>query len=317
MNRIIKSGYKYLTDKHYRFIINTALGFHNRLNDEVFLKKTFQSNMGYSLNLENPKTFNEKLQWLKLYDHRPEYTIMVDKYLVKDFVAQKIGREHIIPTIGVWDDPKKIDFDSLPDKFVLKCNHNSGTGMCICNDKASLDIKKVRNNLAIGMHQNYYLINREWPYKNVQRKIIAEKYLESEQKHNDKNSICCDLIDYKIMCFNGEPKCVFVCSERFSKDGVKVTIFDLDWKILPFERVNHSRSKIDIPQPKMFAKMLEFSRILSKGIPFLRVDFYEVDEKAFFGELTFFPGSGMENFTSKEWDIKLGSWLTLPEKKHE
>lgn len=279
-----------------------------KLDDETFIKKAFQLNMGYELDLENPKTYNEKLQWLKLYNRKPEYTVMVDKYLVRDYIAKQIGEEYLIPLLGVWDRAEDIDFDALPEQFVLKCNHNSGVGMCICTDKSKLDIVKVRAGLNKGLQQDYYLTGREWPYKNVPRKIIAEKYMVDESGY--------ELKDYKFMCFNGEVKCSFICSDRYSKGGLHVTFFDRAWKVMPFER-HYPALKEGLPKPVNYDKMIELAEKLSKNIPFLRVDFYEVDGKIYFGELTFYPGNGMEEFTPEEWDYKLGEWIELPEVKEK
>lgn len=273
-------------------------GLLNWIPDEVYLKYAFKSKLGYDLNLENPQTFNEKLQWLKLYDRRPEYTVMVDKYLAKQYVADKIGEQYIIPTLGVWDSPDEIDFDKLPDQFVLKCNHNSGLGMCICRNKSELDIKKVKSELRKGIKQNYYLGGREWSYKNVPRKIIGEKYMGD------------DLNDYKLMCFNGKVKCSFVCSER--NYGLHVTFFDNDWNKLPFER-HYPASDKNIPKPQKYDEMVSLAEKLSSGIPFVRVDFYEINGHIFFGELTFYPGSGFEEFTPIDADYLLGSYISLSE----
>lgn len=266
------------------------------LPDELYLKLQYRAKLDKKLNLKNPKTFNEKLQWLKLYDRKPEYTIMVDKYLAKKYVADKIGEEYIIPTLGVWDSVDEIDFDLLPNQFVLKCNHNSGLGMCICKDKSKLDIAEVRRALANGLKQDYYHIGREWPYKDVPRKIIAEKYMGDS------------LNDYKLMCFDGKIKCSFVCSDR--SENLKVTFFDNDWNRMPFIR-HYPASDNKIPKPINFDQMIELAEILSKDIPFLRVDFYEIDGKIYFGELTFYPGCGYEEFTPEEWDERLGSWIKL------
>lgn len=295
---------KYLSDSNYRLLMNAGLGKYNNLSDKEYLERKFECCMGKSLDLEHPQTFNEKLQWLKLYDRKSEYTVMVDKYKVREYIKNKIGEEYLIPLIGVWDDPDDIDFDALPDKFVLKCNHNSGLGMCICKDKSNLDIKKVKNELRRGLAQDYYLTGREWPYKDVARKIIAEKYMEESGKS--------DLKDYKLMCFAGKVRCTFVCSDR-SRD-LKVTFFDNDWRKMPFER-HYQSSREVINKPKNFTKMIELAEILSRGIPFVRVDFYEIKEKIYFGELTFFPGAGFEEFTPEKWDFILGSWIQLPDKK--
>lgn len=305
-DKLAKKLGRYIIDEQYRFNVNRVLGLYNHMSDIKYLKKIYYERFGKELNLEHPKTFNEKLQWLKLYDRKPEYIIMVDKYLVRQYVAETIGAEYLIPLLGVWDDPGKIDFDVLPNQFVLKCNHNSGTGLCICMDKNKLNFKKVRRNLHKGLKQDYYLVGREWPYKDVPRKIIAEKYMEE----NRENSVNTGLMDYKFMCFNGKVKCSFVCSDRFTKQGLHVTFFDRDWNIMPFER-HYPAVKTGLPKPKTYEKMVELAEILSRNIPFVRVDFYEVNEKIYFGELTLYPGCGMEEFTPEEWDYILGSWIDL------
>ncbi|MGU9076068.1 ATP-grasp fold amidoligase family protein [Clostridium perfringens] len=301
--KLISKFKKVLFDKNYRFLIMSELGMFNNMSDEKYLKKKYYAYIGKKLDLNNPQTFNEKLQWLKLYNRKHEYTMMVDKYLVRKYIADKIGEEYLIPIIGVWNDSDEIDFEKLPDKFVLKCNHNSGLGMCICKDKNKLDIKKVKNELKRGLNQDYYIVHREWPYKDVPRKIIAEKYM------TEKNSE--ELKDYKFMCFNGKVKCSFVCSDRFSDDGIKVTFFDINWNIMPFER-HYPRSDKQISKPVNYEKMIEFAEKLSKGIPFLRVDFYEIEGRLYFGELTFFPGSGFEEFTPEKADYELGKLIELP-----
>lgn len=286
------------------FYLAAAQGHFSWMPDEFYLKCLYRGRIGKKLNLENPKTFNEKLQWLKMYNHRPEYTMMVDKYLVRDYIARKLGEEYLIPLLGVWDNPEEIDFDILPNQFVLKCNHNSGLGMCICKDKSSLDVNDVRKKLKDGLNQDYYLFNREWPYKDVTRKIICEQYMDDGSG---------ELKDYKFMCFNGEVKCSFVCSDRFSEEGLKVTFYDTNWNMMPFER-HYPRASKPIEKPKSYDEMIQMARILSENIPFVRVDFYEINGRPYFGELTFFPGSGNEEFSPEEWDTTLGSWITLPQK---
>lgn len=296
--KAVKNPYKIFVNLAYR-------GFFGAMRDDKYLKKMYRGVMGKKLNLEIPQTFNEKLQWLKLYHRKPEYTVMVDKYLVRDYIAKKIGEEYLIPLIGVWDTPEDIDFDQLPDRFVLKCNHNSGLGMYICKDKSKMDIQKVRAELTKGLRQDYYLTAREWPYKNVPRKIIAEQYMEDTETS--------ELRDYKFMCFDGKVKCTFVCSDRFSEKGLHVTFFDRDWNVMPFER-SYPSVKQGVSKPHSYDKMLELAEILSQNIPFVRVDFYEVNGRIYFGELTFFPGTGMESFQPEEWDYTLGSWIRLPKK---
>ncbi len=302
MANLITKGFKYIFNKDYRFDINRALGFYNKMPDDEFLKRLFKSRLKYDLDLDNPKTFNEKLQWLKLHDRKPEYTIMVDKYKVREYVANTIGEQYLIPLIAVYDKAEDIDFNKLPQKFVLKCNHNSGVGMCICKDKSKINIRKVRKGLNKGLKQDYYLTGREWPYKNVERKIVCEQFME------DKESP--DLKDYKFMCFNGEVKCSFVCSERFSGEGLKVTFFDRDWQVMPFTR-HYPKSEKVIEKPKNYELMIELAEKLSKNIPFVRVDFYEVNGKVYFGELTFFPGNGLEEFEPEEYDKMLGDYIDL------
>lgn len=294
---------KKIVENPYRiFSVMASKGTFDGMSDEKFLKYQFKARIGKRLDLNNPQTFNEKLQWLKLNDRKSEYTVMVDKYLVRRYVADKIGEEYLIPLLGVWDSPRDIDFDALPDKFVLKCNHNSGTGMCICKDKSKLDIARVEEDLQKGLEQDYYLTGREWPYKNVPRRIVCEQYMEDEQTK--------ELRDYKVMCFNGHAKCSFVCSDRNTEKGLHVTFFDRDWKVMPFER-HYPSEKLGLEKPHNYEKMLELAEILSKDIPFVRVDFYEINGKIYFGELTFFPGSGFEEFTPAEWDYKLGAWLDI------
>lgn len=299
--KMLKALFDYVFSKKYRFLVNTGLHFYDKVPDEEFLKRKFKLVMGKELDLENPKTFNEKLQWLKLYDRKPEYTMMADKYAVRKYISEKLGEEYLIPLLGVWDNPDDIDFDKLPDKFVLKCNHNSGLGMCICKDKSTLDIKKVKKNLKRGLNQNYYLTGREWPYKNIKRKVIAEKYISCDAD---------ELTDYKLMCFNGSVECIFTCTERFSPNGLKVTFFDKSWNKLDFER-HYPSSNTLIKKPKNLNLMIEFAEKLSHDIPFMRVDFYNIDGKIYFGEMTFFPGSGFEEFTPEKVDLQLGKLIKI------
>ena len=293
ISRLLKAGAKYLTSPDYRFLINAGFGAYDKMPDEEYLRRKFKACMGKELNLENPKTFNEKLQWLKLYDRRPEYTMMADKVAVREYVAKTIGEQHLIPCLGIWGNPEDINFDALPNQFVLKCNHNSGLGMCICKDKSKLDVVKVKKELKKGLAQDYYLSGREWPYKNVPPRIIAEAYMADSQGRLD---------DYKLMCFNGQVKCSFVCSDRFSEKGLHVTFFDTDWNVMPFER-SYPAVKEGLPKPTQYEKMVELAQTLSKGIPFVRVDFYEVDGKIYFGEMTFYPGCGFEAFQPEQWDL--------------
>ena len=274
-----------------------------RINDEAYLRIMFRVSMGKPLNLNNPKTFNEKLQWLKLHDRRPEYTMMVDKYLVRDYIARTIGSQYLIPLIGVWDDPDEIDFDNLPEQFVLKCNHNSGLGMCICKDKSKLDLHKVRAELRKGIEQDYFITGREWPYKDVKRKIICEKFITDGGE---------DIADYKIHSFGGVPKVILVCRDRFSKNGMTEDFFDSEWQHLDIQRKSHPNASETICKPSSLDEMLHLSEKLSETIPFARTDFYTIENKVYFGEITLYPASGMEPFLPKTIDDVFGDWIKLP-----
>ena len=303
--KILNKGLSYLTNSDYRFIVNSShFGMYHDMPDDEYLKRLFRYKMGYELNLDNPKTFNEKLQWLKLYDRKPIYTKMVDKYAVKAYVAEKIGAQYIIPTLGVWEHFDEIDFDKLPDQFVLKCTHDSG-GLAICKNKATWDKKVAKTKLEKSLKRNFFYSGREWPYKNVKPRILAEQYMEDDESE--------ELTDYKFMCFNGKVHCSFVCTERFTSGGLKVTFFDREWNKMPFER-HYPASVKKITKPANYNKMIELAEVLSTNIPFVRVDFYETKKQIYFGELTFYPGNGLEEFTPLEWDYRLGSWIKLPTK---
>ena len=304
-NNILNKIGKYLSNQKFRIRVNSKLGFYKSMDDKKYIEKLFKASMGFPLNLDNTKTFNEKLQWLKLYNRKPEYTTMVDKYKVRDYIADKIGEEYLIPLIGVWDNSDDIGFDSLPNQFVLKCNHNSGLGMCICKDKSKLDINNVKKDLQKGLEQDYYLTGREWPYKNVPRKIIAEKYMEQEDGK--------DLRDYKFYCFDGKAKVVGIYQDRNTHKETTGDFFDMDFNWLDFT-FNMPNAKIKPSKPNQFDKMIEIAEILSEGIPHVRVDLYLSNNKIYFGELTFFDGSGFDKIEPIEWDYKLGGWIKLPDK---
>ena len=301
---IINKAKKYILNQEYRLRVNSKLGFYNNMDDKKFIEKMFKATMKYPLNLENPKTFNEKLQWLKLYNRNPLYTKLVDKYKVRDYISEKIGEEYLIPLLGVWDDSDNIDFASLPNKFVLKCNHNSGLGMCICADKNKLDVKEVKKELKKGLNQDYYLSGREWPYKNVPRKIIAEKYMVDDSTSNE-------FTDYKFFCFNGYVDCVMVCLDRNSGDP-KFYFFDKDWKLKRLnKRGKEAQKDFTIPKPKCIDEMFEIASKLSEGFPFVRVDLYQSYGKIYFGEMTFYPDSGFDSNILKESDYYFGKLIDL------
>ena len=292
-------------------------------SDRKFLETLFPLRVGYKLNLDNPQTFNEKLQWLKLYDRRPEYTHMVDKMEAKKYVASIIGEEYIIPTLEVYDRAEDIDFDALPNQFVLKCTHDSG-GIVICRDKSKLDRKAVRKKLAKGLKVNYFYQNREWPYKNVRPRIIAEQYMSDnggrviDDKVHSFNGITetygasDELSDYKWFCFNGKAEFFKIDFGRFVDHHANY--YDTNMNMLPFGEADF----LPIPDapiriPDTISKMLAMAEKLSSGIPFLRVDFYEVDGRIYFGELTFYPASGMGQFAPPQYDTILGRKIELPQ----
>ena len=261
------------------------------------------------LHLDNPVSFNEKLQWLKLYYHKPEFTIMVDKVKAKDYVAEKIGSQYIIPIIGVWEDPDDIDFDKLPDQFVLKCNHGSGENV-ICKDKSQLDTEKVRKQMRKWLKRSFYKVAREWPYKDVPRRILAEKYMTDNSKTGQK-----DLRDYKFFCFNGEPKLCEVISDRSTVE--KIDFYDMEWNrqkglIWPIGVCGNSNHNIQCPDS--FEELKRLVKVLAKGLPFVRIDFYDINGVPYFGEITFYPHAGYGVFYPYEWNERIGSWIKLPKK---
>jgi len=278
------------------------MGFYDHLSDEEFLKKKFRVIMGRELDLQNPKTYNEKLQWLKLHDRKPIYTSMVDKYEAKGYVAKAVGEQYIIPTLGVWNRFDDIDFDSLPPQFVLKCTHDSG-GLIVCKDKAGLDRAAAKRKIDRCLKRDYYLSGREWAYKNIKPRIIAEKYMEDDSTH--------DLRDYKFFTFGGVAKVLLIATDR-GKAGeeTKSDFFDMDFNHLPFTN-GHPNAPVTPPKPQKFDEMKALAEKLSAGIPHLRVDFYQVNGQVYFGELTFAHWSGMKPFCPEQWDEKFGSWIDL------
>ncbi len=272
-------------------------------DDRTFLRILYYINFEKWPDLDNPQTFSEKIQWLKLYNRKPEYINMVDKYEAKKYVASIIGEEHIIPTIAVYDRAEDIDFDSLPNQFVLKCTHDSG-GVVICKDKSSLNKKAAIKKLKKGLNRNFFWQTREWPYKNVQKRIIAEKYMADESGN--------DLNDYKFFCFNGEPKYCQVISDR--SNNMSIDFFDEYWEHQPFhEPKTFPFSTKRLKKPKRLDEMLSMAKLLSNSFPFLRVDFYEINNKVYFGELTFYPTSGIGGFEPASWDMSFGKLIQLLE----
>lgn len=273
------------------------------LPDKLYISIRFRARMGYWPDLRYPRTFNEKLNWLKIHNRRSEYTNLVDKISVKEYVSSKIGAEYVIPTIGIWDTTQQIEWDKLPERFVLKTSHGGGgNGVAICSDATQFDKAIAIQRLEKSLKTDIYRSFREWPYKNVERRVLAEPFIES---YDGK-----DLRDYKFFCFNGIVKCFKIDYDRFVNHHANY--YSPDGNLLPF-------GEADLPpiydheeiMPNNLGKMIELAESLSAGQPFMRVDLYNVDGKIYFGEITFFPAAGMGRFTDEEWDKTLGSWIDL------
>lgn len=278
-------------------------GYLKFLPDKIFLKLIFWVRTGKRLNLKNPHTYNEKLQWLKLYDRKDKYTTMVDKYEVKKYVSEIIGEKYVVPLLGVWDSVEDIEFDKLPEKFVLKATHNSG-GIVICRNKTSLDIETVKNKLSTVLKKNYFFYLREWPYKNVKPRIIAEKLMEnSKQKENTNLNV------YKIFCFDGKPEIIQTIQNDKTPDET-IDYFDVSWNLLDLKQ-SFPNSKTPLGKPSTLEEMLSLAAKLSKGVAFLRVDFYDVNEEIYFSEFTFYSDSGMANFYPENWNCRLGELINI------
>lgn len=300
----IMALFKYLCNSDYRWMKNASLGFYNSMTDEEFLKRKFKICVGYDLNLEEAETFNEKLQWLKIHDRKPEYTMMVDKYEAKEYVARKIGRQYIIPTFGVWDRFDDIDFESLPDKFVLKCTHDSGS-VIICHNKSKFNKKSVRKRINKCMKRNYYWAGREWPYKNVKPRIIAEKLIGNKEGSVPE--------DYKVYCFGGKPEYIVVFHNRFNSNAqLSETVYNTFWQPQHISLDEHfAVSDIVQPRPECLDELLDICAVLCKGYPQLRLDFYIIENRIFFGEITFSTASGFQPMIPQELDKILGNKINL------
>lgn len=300
-----------MNDRLKRIISNPGIiflglggrGFFKWMNDRTYLRIAYRLNLHEKLNLDTPEGYNAKLQWMKLYDHRPEYVRMVDKYEAKRYVAHIIGDQYIIPTIGVWDRFDDIDFGKLPDQFVLKCTHDSG-GLVICKDKRKFNKAEAREKIEGCLKKSYYWQGREWPYKKVKPRIIAEAYMEDSVTH--------DLRDYKFFAFDGVVRALFIATERQTEgEDTKFDFFDANFKHL---NLTHGHANADNPpdKPLNFDEMVKLASALSKGYPQLRIDFYEVNGRVYFGELTLFHHGGLVPFKPKKWDKIFGDWIYLP-----
>ena len=302
MGNKIKAAIALISNKEKRIDFMIQKGFYDNLSDEAFIRMKYKAKMGKNLNLSKPITYNEKLQWIKLYDHNPLYTTLVDKYEVKRYVENIIGADYIIPTLGVWDDFDDIDFSKLPNQFVLKCTHDSG-GIVICKDKSKLNLAEAKAKIEKCLKRNFFAFGREWPYKNVKPRIIAEQYMEDSKTK--------ELRDYKFFAFDGVVRALFVATGRQNEgEDVKFDFFDENYNHLPF--IQGHENAIELPEKAIcFEKMKELASVLSKGLKEVRVDLYEVDGKIYFGEMTFFHHGGWTPFDPDEWDYKFGEWIDL------
>lgn len=333
---------RFLINSEYRFKTLDDRGFFNKMSDERYLKRQYRAIFHKRLDLKNPQTFNEKLQWLKLYDRKPFYTTLVDKYAVRQYISDTIGGEFLIPLVGgPWRNFEEIDFDTLPNQFVLKCTHDSG-GIVICRDKDKFNIEEARMKITRSLKRNYYLKGREWPYKNVPPRIIAEEYMKEGEdafflikrfskcgKYDDDNRQLRNLLpafvlqkqqgllDYKFMCFDGQVKALFLDVGVIGKGTGHAeeyfrNIYDQAFNLLPIKETRENYP-VPIEPPVNYNAMVDIAEKLSKGFPHVRVDLYNIDGKIYFGELTFFHGSGLTNhFEPPKWDYKFGGWIRLP-----
>ncbi len=293
---------KFLNNPYIVFRQPRVLDHMRWVPDETYLKLVFRARMGQKLDLNNPRSFNEKLQWLKLHDRNPLYSTLVDKYAVKDWVAGIIGPEYVTKTYGCWKSVDEIDLGSLPEQFVLKTNHDSG-GVAICRDRAKFDFEGAKRKLNDHLNTNYYWRTREWPYKNVQPLVFAEEYLEPDTEDGD-------LRDYKFLCFGGKPAFIELHKGRF---GFHVQdIYDTEWKRVEISDWGYPQSDEDEERPAHFDEMLAFSKALSKGFPHVRVDWYSAHGSLYFGEMTFYDGAGLSAFGDYADDLRLGALITLP-----
>lgn len=284
------------------FLIKLARKNIIKMSVQKFLDLCFDYYLGKKINWKNPQTYNEKLQWLKIYDRQDRYTKMVDKYEAKEYVKNIIGEEYIIPTIGIYDKFENIDFEKLPQQFVMKCTHDSG-GLVICKDKKNLNIKEAKRKINQCLKVNYFNCWKEWPYKNVKPRIIIEKYMTNDDSDG--------INDYKFFCFNGKVKLLFIATDRVNEnEETKFDFYDENFNHLPIKN-GHPNALVPPSKPLNFEKMKELAEILSKDIPHLRVDFYEINGKIYFGELTFSHWAGMVPFEPEEYDLILGNWIDI------
>ena len=298
---IITTAKRISANPYVIFLYMSKLRLLDWVNDKAYLRIIFRGRTGTPLNLTAPKSFNEKLQWLKLNYHNSIQVPLVDKYEAKKIISQLIGSQYLIPTIGVWNRFEDINFDQLPDQFVLKCTHDSG-GVVICKNKSDFNVEEANHIINRCLNKNYYYYGREWPYKYVKPRIIAEPYMKNGNQ---------ELVDYKVHNFNGIPRVILVCQDRFKDHGMTEDFYTIQWEHIKVKRLRHGNASIPTPKPEQLGLMLELAEKLSKGFPFVRTDFYVINGQVYVGELTFFPASGFELFDPESFDMELGSWIDL------
>lgn len=277
------------------------------ISDEAYIKLQFKETFGYPLDLAHPRTFNEKIQWIKLYDRRPEYTLLADKCAAKKWVADRIGEEYIIPTLGVWEHFDNIDFNHLPNQFVLKCTHDSGSAV-IVRDKAKLDKAAAKKKLEHALRRNYYVVAREWQYKDIPPRIIAEEYL-FDKKNPDQS-----VNNYKCFCMNGVCDYFYIAIGGGHSESHTVTYFDREMHRLPLRHCAYEPEKGDVKIPPEITTIFGLAETLAQGIPQVRVDFYCVNSQVYVGELTLTSDAGLNIFDPPEYDEILGKKIILPNK---
>lgn len=279
-------------------------GFFDYMDDEKYLAIRYRCILKRKLNINKPLSFNEKLQWLKIHDRKAVYESMVDKCNAKAFAASRIGENYIIPTYGVWDSFDDINFDALPNSFVVKCTHDSG-GIVIVKDKSKINYKKMKSKINTMLEKNFYRFGREWPYKNLHPKIIIEEYLHDATNPNYSEG----LIDYKFYCFNGIPKFLYISYGLDNHDTASISFVSLEWERLPFYRLDYKQFSTLPKKPNCFEEMISISKLLAQNTKFLRVDLYEVDNKVYFSEMTFYPCSGFMPFNDYKYDLEIGNYI--------
>jgi len=298
----IKSVFALATNEKARFYFLRSKGLLDKMPDEKYLRRLYRISVGRKLRLSAEATFTEKIQWIKLYDRNPQYTIMQDKLLVRDFVSERIGEEYLIPLLGVWDTADQIDFEKLPERFVLKCNHDCAS-VTICRDKTAFDLEGAKKKLNQCLAVDYSKATREWAYRDIPRKIIAEKYMQDGE--------AATLTDYKFYCFNGKVKMLMAISGAPHSPERKHVMYDTHFEKMPVYKENDTAPYADFEKPDCLEQVINFAEKISFGIPFVRVDFYIIGGHPYFGEVAFYPDGGFLEFYPPEWEKRIGSWIEL------